>query len=140
MRYVLLLQAAATLFMTGAIWFVQVVHYPLMTRVGISGFPDYEVTHARRTGYVVVGPMLVELGCALLLLFHPPTGIRYSLIVTGAALAMVIWLSTFLLQVPQHDKLECGFNARAHSLLVSSNWIRTVGWTIRAALVLLMLR
>jgi hypothetical protein len=56
MKYVLLLQAAATLFMTGVIWFVQVVHYPLMARVGAAGFPDYEAAHARLTGYVVVGP------------------------------------------------------------------------------------
>ena len=33
----LLLHAAATLFMTGLIWFVQVVHYPLFARVGEDG-------------------------------------------------------------------------------------------------------
>ena len=30
--------AAATLFMVGVIWFVQVVHYPLMARVSASEF------------------------------------------------------------------------------------------------------
>jgi len=140
MKLVLLLQATATLFMTGVIWFVQVVHYPLMARVGAVGFPDYEAAHARLTGYVVIGPMLVELGCALLLLFHPPTGIRYSLIVIGAALAIVIWLSTFLLQVPQHHHLHHAFDVQAHLRLVSTNWLRTVAWTIRAVLVLFMLR
>ena len=32
----------ATWFMTGVIWFVQVVHYPLMARVGAEGFAAYE--------------------------------------------------------------------------------------------------
>jgi hypothetical protein len=140
MKYVLLLQAAATLFMTGVIWFVQVVHYPLMARVGTSSFPDYEAAHARLTGYVVIGPMLAELVCAVLLIFRPPGTIPRSLLVAGAALVVVIWLSTFLLQVPQHDKLHHAFSAQAHSRLVSTNWIRTIAWTIRSVLVLLMLR
>lgn len=140
MKYVLLLQAAATLFMTGVIWFVQVVHYPLMARVGAAGFPDYEAAHARLTGYVVVGPMVVELACALFLLFRPSAAIPRSLAIAGAALVVLIWLSTFLLQVPQHEKLHRAFDAQAHALLVSTNWIRTIGWSIRSVFVLLMLR
>ena len=140
MTYVLLLQAAATLFMTGVIWFVQIVHYPLMARVGTSAFPEYEAAHARLTGYVVIGPMVVELVCAFLLLFRPPAAIPRSLLIIGAALVVVIWLSTFLLQVPQHDRLHHAFSAQAHARLVSTNWIRTAAWTARAVLVLAMLR
>ncbi len=140
MRTVLFLQAGATLFMTGVIWFVQIVHYPLMARVGASDFPDYEAAHARLTSYVVIGPMVLELGCALLLLIRRPLGISHSLAAAGAALVVLIWVSTFLLQVPQHDLLHHGFNGNAHARLVSTNWIRTVAWTVRAALVLVMLR
>ena len=140
MTSVLFLQAAATLFMTGVIWFVQIVHYPLMARAGLSEFPGYETAHARLTGYVVIGPMLVELACAVFLLFRPSDVIPRLLVIAGAVLVVVIWLSTFLLQVPQHNKLHHGFDVRAHSRLVSTNWIRTVAWTIRAVLVLLMLR
>ena len=32
----LLVHAASTLFMAGVIWFVQVVHYPLMASVGTT--------------------------------------------------------------------------------------------------------
>ena len=140
MKYVLLLQAAATLFMTGVIWFVQVVHYPLMARVGASGFPGYEASHARLTGYVVIGPMVVELVCAVFLVWQRPPFVSKPMAVIGAALVIVIWLSTFLLQVPQHDKLHHAFSTEAQSRLVSTNWIRTIGWTVRAVLVLFMLR
>ncbi len=44
---VLLAHVAATLFMTGLIRFVQVVHYPLLARVGRGGFADCEPTFAR---------------------------------------------------------------------------------------------
>ena len=38
MTYVLLTHLAATLYMVGVIWFVQVVHYPLFARAGAEGF------------------------------------------------------------------------------------------------------
>jgi hypothetical protein len=72
---ILLLHAAATLSMTGLIWFVQVVHYPLMARVGRVGFADYEAAHTRRTTWVVAPPMLIEGFTAVVLLLRPPPGI-----------------------------------------------------------------
>ncbi len=54
---VLLVHAAATLFMTGVIWFVHVVHYPLFAGVGPELFPRYQAANTRRTGYVVMPPI-----------------------------------------------------------------------------------
>lgn len=46
----LITHAAATLWMTGLIWFVQVVHYPLFALVGSTGFAAYESAHATQIG------------------------------------------------------------------------------------------
>ena len=46
---VLLLQVVTTLFMVGVIWFVQVVHYPLMAHVGRAEAVAYEKSHTHRT-------------------------------------------------------------------------------------------
>ncbi len=35
--WLLILHAGATLYMAGVIWFVQIVHYPLFSRVGQPG-------------------------------------------------------------------------------------------------------
>jgi hypothetical protein len=59
-KYVLLAHLAATLFMVGVIWFVQVVHYPLFSRAGSEKFAIYSEAHSRLTTYVVGPPMLVE--------------------------------------------------------------------------------
>ncbi|MDQ5964129.1 MAG: hypothetical protein QG625_283 [Cyanobacteriota bacterium erpe_2018_sw_39hr_WHONDRS-SW48-000098_B_bin.30] len=40
------LQTAATWFMTGLIWFVQVIHYPLYARIGEAEFAVYELVIA----------------------------------------------------------------------------------------------
>ena len=132
---ILLLHVAATLAMFGVIWFVQVVHYPLMADVGAAGFQNYEATHMRLTSLVVAPLMLTEFVTALLLVAgfagKPVTGWWI-----GLALLGVIWISTFALQVPAHAKLTQGFDAVAHARLVNTNWIRTLAWTARAALVL----
>ena len=39
----------ASLFMTGVIWFVQIVHYPLFANVSRSAFAEYERRHANLT-------------------------------------------------------------------------------------------
>ncbi len=130
----LLLHAAATWFMTGLIWFVQVVHYPLMRRVGPAGFVEYEAAHASRTTLIVGPPMLLEAACAVWIAFAPPAGIPAGAGWIGVALLALIWLSTGLVQVPLHARLSTGFDAAAHRRLVDRNWFRTVLWTLRAVL------
>ena len=127
----------ATLAMTGLIWFVQIVHYPLFARVGAVEFVGYEQAHQRLTGFVVAPLMLVELATAIALaVWLRPADFPPLLAWMGLILVGVIWLSTFLIQVPQHEVLGNGFEINAHGLLVASNWIRTIAWTARAALLL----
>ena len=70
-------------------------------------------------------------------------GIYTSLVYGGAfvlsvlarwPLVGVIWASTAFIQVPMHNVLGRGFDADAHAHLVSTNWIRTIAWSARAAL------
>lgn len=139
MTVVLLLHAASTLWMTGLIWFVQVVHYPLFSLVGADGFAHYEQAHTRRTTLVVGPPMLLELATTGLLLGLTSDAVPRGAAWAGAAVLALIWASTALLQVPQHVVLSLGFETRAHEVLVQSNWIRTIGWSLRAALSLWLL-
>lgn len=134
----LLVHVAATLFMVGVIWFVQVVHYPLFGQVGAESFRSYAGDHSRLTGYVVGPPMLLEAATAALLLLVRPAGIPASLAWAGALLLGVVWLSTALLQVPRHRDLGLSYDPEAHRLLVISNWLRTAAWSARGLLVLWM--
>jgi hypothetical protein len=135
---VLLLHAAATLFMTGLIWFVQVVHYPMFANVGREGFSAYAQLHSALTTWVVAPVMLVELAAAFYLLTAPQ--VPRWLSITGAVLLAIVWLSTLLLQVPRHEQLSHGFDATAHFWLVRTNWIRTIGWSLRAVVSLAMVK
>lgn len=132
----LIAQIAATLFMTGLIWYVQVVHYPLFRLADPARFAEFELDHSRFTTRVVVPPMLVELATAIWLVIAPHPLFPRPIAFAGLALLVVIWGSTWGLQVPQHVVLSDGYDESAHDRLVRTNWIRTISWTLRSALLL----
>lgn len=133
---VALVHARATLIMVGVIWFVQVVHYLVVAYVGVDGFALYEAAHSRLTTWVVGPQMLVERATAMALIWTRPKGVSAVLTWLGFALLALVWLSTALLQVGQHNVLAKGFDGRTHRALVASNWIRTIAWSVRGLIVL----
>ena len=139
MKLTFLMNLIATLMMTGIIWFVQVVHYPLFSRVGFSEFARYEIAHSNLTTFVVAPLMLIELITAVLLVWQRPPALSVFWLITGFALVAVIWATTFFLSVPQHNKLSLGFDLAAHRTLVLTNWIRTAAWTGRSLIMLSLL-
>ena len=133
-----LAHCAATLYMTGVIWFVQVVHYPLLAKIGVVEFSSYEQRHTALTTWVVAPPMLLELAIALLLIWFRPLGVLNVQVWIGLGLLAVIWISTFLVQVPCHEALSKVFDDAVHQRLVWTNWLRTAAWSLRGCLVLWM--
>lgn len=136
---VLIAHAAATWLMTGLIWFVQLVHYPLLAKVEREAFVDYEREHCERTGWIAGPLMVVEALLAGLLWWQPAYGSLHApgskeLVAGGLVLVALIWMSTFGLQTPDHGRLCERWDPAAQARLVRLNWIRTVLWTVRSGL------
>lgn len=131
----LYLHAFFTLFMTGLIWFVQIVHYPLFQDVGFEKFPHYEKRHCHKTGLLVGLPMIAEFLLAGFIVYH------FGGVLAGAGLILLfgIWACTAVWQIPAHQKLAQGFDEKSWKILVSTNWIRTAFWTIRGVIALVLL-
>lgn len=136
LTWILLAHLAATLFMVGLIWCIQVVQYPLFGAVGVDGFAAYHAGHTARITWVVGPPMLLEGATAALLVWLHPANVNVTLLWIGVALLLVTWLSTLLLQVPRHNLLSHGFDQRVYQALVATNWVRTIAWSARGGLVL----
>jgi hypothetical protein len=136
MKTVFQIHLFSTLFMIGVIWFAQEVHYPLLGRVGKDAFRAYEKENTRRTGWVVIPVMAGELITALLLLWRQPEGFLPVHAWLNAGLLAAIWVSTFTLQGPYHNRLIRKFDPVIHQSLVRTNWIRTLAWTARGILLL----
>lgn len=122
--------------MSGVIWVIQVVHYPLFNRVGKAHFADYEAAHTRLISFVVIPPMLTELVTAFLLVSHAPNWFPLWARLSGLGLTLGVWLSTFFLSVPQHRQLSSGFDELAYRRLLARNWPRTLMWSLHSLLLL----
>ncbi|MEL6182206.1 MAG: hypothetical protein AAFS10_24825 [Myxococcota bacterium] len=137
--WLLLSHAGSTLFMTGLIWVIQVVHYPLFAGVGAAQFQAYHHEHTRLITLIVGPVMLVELVSSVMLLAFKPEAVPAWLVWLGVVLVVVAWGSTAMLQVPAHNALASGLDPKMHGFLVHSNWLRTAAWTVRGALALWMI-
>ena len=120
--------------MTGLIWFVQVVHYPLAALVGAGEFRAYQAAHMARTGLVVGPPMLIEARHDRAARVRAPGGrTRVGALGGGRAPRLVWVVDSALLRAGARGAVE-GYDAERIHTLVMTNFIRTIGWTLRAAL------
>lgn len=139
--FISIAHAGATCFMTGLIWFVQIVHYPLMGEVPAEALPGYAKAHQRRTTWIVAPVMLLEAISAILFLWLPQAvSFHKPFPRIGLALLVFIWASTFAVQVPLLAKLALGLDRNAWRQLVASNWLRTFAWSTRGLNALFLLR
>ena len=93
-----------TVFMTGLIWFVQIVHYPLFACIGREEFAGYERRHQVLTTWIVGPVMCLELATGIVWLLSGTADVHFRHLCNCALLA-TIWLSTALLQMPAHRAL-----------------------------------
>jgi hypothetical protein len=130
---------ATSWFMTGLIWFVQIVHYPLFANVGAEQSKNYAQLHCNFTGAVVVVPMILQGLLSLGLAFFAIPENAFLLWI-NFALITFIWILTALYSVPSHRSLcSNGFTMSVHQTLLRANWARTILWTICSIIISLVL-
>ncbi len=127
--FILLLNFATAWMMVGLIWLIQIVHYPLFALVGKDAFVSYAEQHVRSITLIVAPIMLIELVTSIALFSFRPPSVQMWMVIVGFFLVAVAWISTWLLQIPAHEKLVSGFDSVAYLRLVGTNWIRTIAWT-----------
>ena len=135
---ILISNLVASCVMTGVIWFVQHVHYPLLAQVEMGQAVAVAEEHQRRTGHVVALPMAFEGLTTLALLAQQPAGVSWFLPWIGAILLAVALGCTVLLSVPLHAKMATNPDAQVGKRLVATNWPRTFAWSLRAVVCVVM--
>lgn len=127
--------AAATLMMTGIIWYAQVVHYPLFPLA--KDEPRYFRLNMGRTGLLTIPIMLAELLCAVALCLAGRGAEAWA----GLFLLGGIWALTLFQQLPSHLALGRGWDEPLFRRAVRrANWARVLLWTARAGLALSFMR
>jgi hypothetical protein len=129
-----LIQIFSCFSLFGLIWTIQLVHYPSFLKIDKLEFKDFSNLHSKKISLIVVPIMLLELvsGSMLLILFPS--------IVTGSNFLgiIIIWTSTLFLSMPLHRKLASGKDEALIEKLIKTNWPRTIIWTLRSFLLLII--
>ena len=66
-------------------------------------------------------------------------GIGRALPIIALLLLLVIQVSTAVFQIPAHEALTAQYRPELVDRLVRTNWIRTLGWSARGALAVIMI-
>jgi len=116
------------------IWLVQLIIYPSFVHVRESVFISW---HNKYTGLISLFVAPLMFGQSGIYLYAAFSLGRWHDILGSVCIAG-LWLSTFLLSVPCHDRLHrSGYDLPTIKRLVRTNWIRTFLWTLMLAITLL---
>tara|TARA_R110002096_G_scaffold326134_2_gene520041 strand:- start:2653 stop:3069 length:417 start_codon:yes stop_codon:yes gene_type:complete len=128
---IFLVNTFSTLFLTGLIWFVQIVQYPSFYLVDEDSFIHFHAHHTKRISFIVAPVMFLELISSAFLWHYSEWT---SLPSIGFYIVLLIWMSTFFISVPKHNFLQQKKDPKVIHALVNTNWIRTCLWSIKAVL------
>lgn len=136
----LLFWTAVILYVTGGIWFVQIVVYPLFGKVGPNEYVAYHRFYSSRIPLPVIVPGFASFLLPVVLVFLRPDSVPMSLALANAACGLIGLYVTLVLEIPRHARLEKGGKQEdVIRELIRYNWPRTLSITGSALLTLLML-
>lgn len=125
----ILLNLIFSFLMLGVILTTQIVNYPSFLDLSINDFINFHKNYVSRITIIVFPIMVLELILGFIL-FWNIQNISTILIATSI---LFIFISTLLIQVPLHQKVEKKYDRYLLIQLIKSNWIRTILWTIKCA-------
>ena len=120
--WALLVTLAFTLYMTGMIWSMQILEYPLFALVGPKEFPAYHRRHNRGLPSVVILPSLIALVSAVVLIFTRPAHLPLWASIVITVLDLIVLVVTMAREAPLHAQLNReGYQAPLIRQLVLGN-------------------
>ena len=130
---ILFFHALVTFILTGLIWTIQMVHYPLFAFLNDEQVPEAMAFHQKHISFLVVPLMLFEIfsGVGLAIAQWHTLAYFHGL---NLMLLAIIWIHTFSLMLPFHQRMS---NIKDLGLLKTTlrhHWIRTIAWTIKSVL------
>ncbi len=141
--WLLVVHVCATFALVGLIWVVQLVHYPAFAYVDPVRWHQFHGMHTSQITLMVGPLMLIEVVTAAALLWYglaqPVYTLNSTLLLIATVLLIIAWASTFFVQVPLHNALAAGPDQSRIARLVATNWVRTIAWSARGVILMVML-
>ena len=109
------------------IWLVQVIIYPSFLYTTKEHLCKWHQTYTNLISFFVIPLMFSQLFLVLYLTYKNPNLLN----ITSCMMVGLAWLSTLVLSVPLHSQIAQGSGDEVVlQSLVSTNWPRTLVWTL----------
>ena len=122
------------IFLFSLILITQFVSYPLFLKVDKTKFTAYHKSYTFYISTIVLPAMVLELFLSFNQIIH---SVDYFSVLNIAILS-IVWLSTFFIQVPIHNKIALKYDKKLIKKLILTNWIRTYAWTCKLLICILI--
>ena len=111
------------------IWLVQLILYPTLSLLPESILKPVHQLHMNRISLLVIPLMSCEI---MLIAYRWITHLGSdAFFMIQSALIGMVWISTFLIQVPLHNRIESQLSLKSDcQKLVHTNWLRTILWSL----------
>lgn len=112
----------------GLILVIHFVHYKSFNFIDIEKFVEFHKFHTKNISFLVIPLMIIEVVISIIICYF-----YFSILsLINLSLVALIWITTFLLQVPSHNKLSTGKSIAEIEKLVSGNVFRVYLWFFKA--------
>jgi hypothetical protein len=140
-NFVFVLFIGFSLYNLGYILNGQLQHFALYPHLNPNGFADYMTQNNKFAFLPAVVPGFINLLLSVMLIWLKPAYLSDWNVYLFIALNVIVTVSTFIWQRSLHVELaETGFDAAKIQLLLRTNWIRTIAYSIQGITILLLLK
>ena len=129
-----LIQIISNSILIGVLLITQIISYPSLYSIDKTCFEKYHKNYVNSISYVVIPLMLIELFSLLYLTFY----VSDLFMIKSLLILITIWLFTFICIVPLHNLLSKKRSDDTISRLVNYNWLRTILWSIKLIIILIV--
>ena len=128
------IQIVCNSYLVSLVLMTQFITYPTFLNIDKDKFSDYHRKYVNNISFIVAPVMLIELSTLSLIAYLSSE----FLIIKSLFLLLVIWLTTFFIMIPSHNRISKSFNIKEIKSLINYNWIRTILWSFKLLVIIFL--
>jgi len=128
------IQIVCNSYLVSLVFMTQFITYPTFLHIDKDKFSEYHRKYVNNISFIVAPVMLIELLTLSLIAYFSSE----FLIIKSLILLLVIWLTTFFIMIPSHNRISKSFNKKEIISLINYNWVRTILWSFKLLLIIFL--
>jgi len=128
------IQIVCNSYLVSLVFMTQFITYPTFLHIDKDKFSEYHRKYVNNISFIVAPVMLIELLTLSLIAYFSSE----FLIIKSLILLLVIWLTTFFIMIPSHNRISKSFNKKEIISLINYNWVRTILWSFKLLVIIFL--